>query len=359
MAFLKKKKTAQDPLANPKFRGAGFFENLRETIVGDIRPLTTVQIEITSVCGSKCGYCPHTTMAEKWHSRHISAEVMASLWPLLRNAHFAHLQGWGEPLLHPRFFDFVKFAAKAGCQTSTTSCGARLNEEILDRLVKEGPEVIAFSLVGTDSQSNKARAGADFDEVCANISKLAEKIGEAGHGPEIHLAYLLLADQMDAVKKLPDLMEKLDVKAAVVSTLDYLALPDQKELAFAPYEHEKIDKARKLLTEAADRAKAAGRQIIFGLPDEDTICETGCRENIANSLYVDADGQISPCVYLNVPARDTARENVVFGNSLEDNIWEIWKKPEYRDFRDSLVSGDTPAQCLHCPKRKEKVFLGE
>lgn len=353
--MFKKSRLTDDPLQNPKFSSPGLLEKLRDVFLGTERPLDTVQIEVTSHCGGRCSYCPHTAMADRWHSRHMKAETMASLWPLLQNATRAHLQGWGEPFLHPRFFDFIQFAAKAGCQTSTTSCGTNLSDEMMDKIIGSGLDVIAFSLAGTDAESNGSRANVPFDEVCASIGKLAAKIKKAGKGPEIHIAYLLLADQIDAVANLPELMEKLDAGCAVVSTLDYLPGSELADLAFAPNEAEKIKKAAIVLEAAAEHARLNGKTLIYALPDPQAEPPNGCRENIANSLYIDAEGQISPCVYLSIPAEKTDERNLDFGNSLEEDVWKIWRKPEYREFRQSLAAGQAPPQCQACPKRKESI----
>lgn len=353
--MFRKKTASGDPLQNPAFREPGLLDKLREVFLGVQKPLDTVQIEISSFCMGRCSYCPHTTMSKRWHSRHMEPEVLASLWPFLRNASRAHLQGWGEPLLHPRFFEYVKFAQKAGCQTSTTSCGLTLNEENIEKLAQSGLDVIAFSFVGTDENSNNARANVHFDKVCENIRKLSQKIAEYGQGPEIHLAYLLLADRMGAAAKLPFLMESLNATCAIVSTLDYLASPDHKNLAFTPSEENKLDQAKEILEAAAEQARLDNRLIVYGLPDSMINSPNGCRENISNSLYVDAEGQISPCIYLNIPAEKTENENVIFGNSLEEEVWRVWQKPEYREFRERLGAGEPPHACQNCPKRKESV----
>ncbi len=218
-----------------------------------------------------------------------------------------------------------------------------------------GLDVIAFSLVVTDPASNSARGNVNFDELCSTIQRLNEKKKQKGKGPEIHLAYLLLADRIEAAAKLPELMEKLDVKYAVVSTMDYVPEPELTPLAFHPEEAEKIAKAKTLLETAAAEAKLQDRLLIYGLPDPLTQCANGCRENISNSLYVNSEGQISPCVYLNIPAEKTGEKNLVYGNALEENVWTIWKKPEYREFRQRLAAGEAPMYCQACPKRKESL----
>lgn len=74
---------------------------------------------------------------------------------------------------------------------------------------------------------------------------------------------------------------------------------------------------------------------------------------MARSLYVDADGALSPCVYLNVPAdRDEPRRRV-FGNVLDDDPWAVWNSEAFGVFRAALAHNAPDACCLACPKRFE------
>lgn len=344
-----------DPLQNPSFKAPGLLEKLREAFLGISRPFDCIQVEVTSCCMGECLYCPHAAQAKDWNARHMSSEIYAKLWPLLRNSQRAHLQGWGEPLLHPSFFQFAALAQKAGCQVSTTSCGQIMTEEIAEKIMTSGMDLIAFSLAGTDEGSNSARKGISFARVCQSIECLRKAIGPASkRSPEIHLAYILLADRMDAARELPALMEMLDVEMTVVSTLDYLALPEQRELAFAPHEKEKIERARSILEEISRAAEKNGRIIYYSLPGSTPMPDAGgCRENVARSLYIDADGNVSPCVYLNVPGNDPASRRKNFGNVLHEDPLAIWKKEAYREFRDALVENRPDAVCETCPKRLE------
>lgn len=345
-----------DPLRNPVFKEPGILEILKDIFFGAHRPLDCVQIEVTSHCMGHCIYCPHTSQKKSWKSRHMDADIFARLWPLLRLSKRAHLQGWGEPLLHPRFFDFVALARKAGCQVSTTTCGLTMNPEYAGKIVDSGIDMIAFSLVGTDETSNSARAGVSLEKTADAIRTLGNMRKE--QMPEIHIAYLMLADRMDAVKKLPELMNELNVEMAVISTLDYLATPADKSLAFNPGEHQKINRAKVLLEDAKNAAAKNERIIHFALPGEKPVAHAGgCRENILKSLYVDAEGNISPCVYLNVPGNDGTDKRRVFGNVREKDAMEIWRSRDFVSFRNNLVENRPDSACLGCPKRHE-VELG-
>ncbi|HJB67184.1 MAG TPA: radical SAM protein [Candidatus Mailhella merdavium] len=344
-----------DPLQNPACR-VGFWKELKESLLGSPRKLDCVQIEVSSFCPGRCLYCPHTTDRERWNSRHMAAETFARLWPLLRQSGRAHLQGWGEPLLNPRFFDFAAFARKAGCAVSTTTCGLRMDDDIAARLVDSGIDVVAFSLAGTDERSNAPRAGVDFNRVVEAIRTL-QRIRRKKNGVhlEIHLAYLMLADSVEAVRGLPRLMDELDLHAAVISTLDYIPAPGMEALAFAPpfarEDAEKIETARAVLEETRRRVRAQGRDFYFALPGKAPAPQ--CRENTQRTVYVDADGNMSPCVYLNVPNGENGPKHCIFGNVRERDALDIWHDPAFAGYRARILTEQPPEGCAGCAKRFE------
>lgn len=345
-----------DPLADPSFTPLGIWESLKENFLGKTRPLACVQIGVTSLCGGHCVYCPHTTRA--WQGRNMSAETFASLWSLLHQTRRVHLQGWGEPLLHPRFMDFARLALKAGCRVSTTTSGVRMDKDLAKELVDSGIDIIAFSLVGTDAQSNAPRAGIPFDRVLESV-QLLQKIRNERQAVhlEIHFAYLMLASQMDAVRKLPSLMHELGIHAAIISTMDYIPDLSLAHEAFdppvTPEAREKIQEAKALLTEAAKEAAKLDTLIHYELPG---YSRNGCREEIGQTLYVDENGFFSPCVYTAVPGT-MPPDRLSFGQTGQDDSDDplaVWNRPEWKAFRNNLAQGNPHPRCLHCSKRFEK-----
>jgi len=334
-----------------KFRPPGFWETIREAFLGAQRMMDCVQVEVTSRCPGRCGYCPHTTRCDQWHARDMDMGTFERLWPLMRKASRVHLQGWGEPLLHPGFFDMAARARQAGCAVSTTTCGLCMNADIARKLIDSGIDIVAFSLAGTDAVSNAARHGVDFDRVCEAIGLLqgVRRSAMAVH-LEIHFAYLMLASDMEAVRALPGLAHRLGVHAVVVSTLGTIVEPGFEDDAFMPHEGEKLGRAAAVLAEAEAEAQRLGVAFHWSLPRPDAS-GTGCRENVARSLYVAADGSVSPCVYVNVPVDRLDPDRRVFGNVNATDPLEIWESPAFRRFRGGLAGGDPDLPCRTCPKR--------
>jgi MoaA/NifB/PqqE/SkfB family radical SAM enzyme len=335
------------------FRGPGFWERVRDRLLGVPRLLDCVQVEVTSRCPGRCTYCPHTTVREEWDSRDMDLDTFARLWPLMRRSGRAHLQGWGEPLLNPAFFDMAALARKAGCAVSTTTCGLLMDGDVAGKLVAGGLDIVAFSLAGTDAASNASRRGVDFDRVCEAVSTLDNaRRSSPGRHPTIHFAYLMLASAMEAVRGLPVLMQRLGVHGAVISTLDYIPTPELESEAFAPHETEKLARASAILKETEEEARRLGVGFHWVLPRPDAP-GVSCRENIFRCLFVAAGGDLSPCVYVNLPARGPDPKRRVFGNVRDQDPLAIWESDEFRRFRNRLASGRPDLPCVSCVKRFE------
>lgn len=279
----------------------------------------------------------------------------AALLPLIRATKRVHLQGWGEPLLHPRFFDYAAAAVRAGSAVSTTTYGLAVTEANAARLVTAGLDIAAFSLTGVDAATNASRTGVPFAKVREGILNLNRAKRLTGSDfPHVHLAYLMLASQTGAVSRLPALMRELDVPVAVVSTLDYIAAPGMEEEAYAPPETEKIARARAVLQEAARVAEESGRTIHYSLPGE--TGRNDCNEHIQSCMYIDAEGNIAPCIYVNLPITENDPCRRVFGSVLRKKPLDIWADPDYARFRSRLAGGDPDLPCQACAKRFERIY---
>ncbi len=65
------------------------------------------QIEISNHCNLSCNYCPHPN--QKRDKGYMSMETFKISIKLLKKCgqKIAYLHNFGEPLLHPKIFDFI------------------------------------------------------------------------------------------------------------------------------------------------------------------------------------------------------------------------------------------------------------
>lgn len=328
-----------------------------------LNPKDWMQIEVTSKCNAACAYCPRTVYREHWHDRFMSLDTFRRLLPALRKTRLAYLQGWGEPFLHPEFPAMVRLAKEAGCTVGVTTNGMLLTEQRLVQVMEAGLDILAFSLTGTTPERNDpARAGAPLVKVLEKMN-MVRRVKEQRHAtkPVVHIAYMLLRSGLDDLEGLPRLMADHGVEQAVVSVLDFEPGVELSEEVLAP----KDDRERHALEERFARLREAAVTLgvtihtpSFAPRGKD---EPVCAENVQRTLFVSADGEISPCVYANVPVdqAEYARQGqpapysrVTFGNVNDELLPVLWRGKAYEQFREGLEKNRPATICRNCPKRK-------
>src|SRR5512139_1023466 len=99
-----------------------------------IPSLDWIQVGVTSRCNALCSYCPRTVCGSAWADRDLPIETFSKLLPAFGKTGMVHLQGWGEPFLHPGFFEMVSLTKRAGCAVGTTTNGTLLRHALLERI---------------------------------------------------------------------------------------------------------------------------------------------------------------------------------------------------------------------------------
>jgi MoaA/NifB/PqqE/SkfB family radical SAM enzyme len=290
----------------------------------------------------------------------MSMETFMGLIPAFRHVGHVHLQGWGEPLLHPEFFRMVAQAKAAGCRVGTTTNGTLLDGDLSRRIVDSGIDMVAVSLAGADGEGHdRLRRGAPFRRVMDGMAALARTRAVAGVShPEIHVAYMLLASRMEDLERIPACLEGLGVQQVVISALDYVAGQTLAGEVIAPRDIGVGQVLQSRLEAVVAEGKARGLSVHYhlGFPGERQPC---CTENVQRALVVASDGTVTPCVYtsLEIPGafRWTHGERrpcvrLAMGNIHREPLQDIWRTEAYRQFRRSFSKGPLLAQCQTCPK---------
>lgn len=318
-----------------------------------------LQVAVTSHCNASCFYCPHTVYRQNWVSRHLSLATFQRLLPDLKKFNLLYLQGWGEPFLHPDFFTFVSLAKQAGCRVGATTNATLLTEARLARIVESGLDVLAFSLAGIGEANDARRQGTSFRQVLEAIQSLQEcKRRLRKITPHVHIAYMLLRSGLPDLDRLPRALQGLDISQVVISTLDLVAAPElakESLAAISPAENTE-------LTRRLEELAAAGARCGLPIHYAGTSFSSPpplCPENVLRAAVVSTQGEISPCVYTNVPAaagdyyvrgRPHPIKSLFFGN-LNDCSWqEIWRQSAYKNFRRSWQQGNLIGPCRSCLK---------
>ncbi len=327
--------------------------------------LDWLQVEITTFCNAACLYCPRTVYGSRWQNRHIDPAVFEKIGPALKRTGLAHLQGWGEPLLHPDFFRLVGLAKKSGCLVGTTTNGILMDDEKARQIAASGLDLISFSLAGTGPRNDAARRGTSLAGVLRAIESVAGARERSGTGrPAVHVSYLLLKSGLDDLARLPELLAGSGATEAVVSTLDFVPDESLAAEAFPPSDKRGLAAARSLIREVTREGEKRGLVIHHRLPG-DRILGRPCAENPLRAAFISAGGLVSACVFGCLPAKDRqiegepgspAGRGTTFGNLGDLSFSAVWRRRDYRSFRRKLEAGRPDQPCRTCPKLSGRTW---
>lgn len=127
-------------------------------------------IEPTSHCNLKCVMCPNKDLKPADRG-FMDVSLFRSLIDEMRDSvHEINLTHRGESLLHPEFFDMVRYAAGSGVVTKLHTNATLLDEDKARALLESGLDQLTFSFDGYDKEAyEKIRVNADFDKTLARI----------------------------------------------------------------------------------------------------------------------------------------------------------------------------------------------
>jgi MoaA/NifB/PqqE/SkfB family radical SAM enzyme len=327
--------------------------------------LDWIQVEISSHCNASCIYCPHFAFRTNWQNRFLSLGAFRGLMPAFAKTHLVYLQGWGEPFLHPQFFEMLQIAKKAGCMVGTTTNATLLNRKTIEKLVGQGLDVIGFSLAGIDQKNDKIRKGTSIKKVLERMEQIHRTKDKYGaRNPAIHIAYLLLRSGLDDLENLPQFLANTGAAQTVVSSLSYVVSPEMEKESMLASGAEYLELKDRLL-EVRREAVKLGADVHFHLvsPARNNF---SCSENIPGAVVVGSDGSLSPCVMKQIPVQGRnaywinrqahVQQNLSFGEIQNESLNTIWHRKPYRQFIREFCNGKGPVPCQNCLKKQIENF---
>jgi len=250
-----------------------------------------IQIEVTTACQLRCVFCPHTFMAREWMQTHMSWQVFASLLPSVRRGRLVHLQGWGEPLLHPRLWDMAMAIRERRGRVSVTTNALLLDKSAAKEACRIGLDLVAISVAGARKETNDSlRIGSDFEKICANIAYLC---GQRPR-PQVHLVMQMMKPNMEELPELINLAAGLGVDEVIAPNLDYA--PTKEVDTLRAFDRAVNSDYVKITKEATRRGEELRIKVhIYPLQPRDDILM--CDADPVHRVWVSVSGEAAPCPY--------------------------------------------------------------
>jgi len=321
---------------------------------------TYVQIEPVGQCNLRCKMCaiqfrqdgpPYGPLA------FMGFEKFTRIIDQFVNIEELHLQGLGEPMMHPRFFDMVAYAAERGIRVSTNSNLTLLNERRAERCVTSGLDTLHVSIDGTSAETyERIRVRAHFERVVHNLERLHAVRDRLGSKlPHLILVVVIMRQNLHELPALVRLAHQWSIERVFVQHLCHdfgeASLPvhyrPMREYIQAQTLFEEDPERIEYYFQAASRtAKESGIELRLPstrqrLHPPGTPGPTRCNWPWKGA-YISYQGYAMPCCMVSTPDR------INFGNVLEQGTEETWNNAPYQAFREQLASDEPPDICRSC-----------
>lgn len=312
------------------------------------KPFSAWQIELTTRCPLLCKMCIRSENSE-WQFQDMPLDDFKKILPYLKDVETVVLEGWGESLLHKDLSECVRLVKKEGPQVGFVTSGMGLTKDRVSELVEAGLDFVGFSIAGTTPETHDAiRVNSHLPEVLNAIRLFQEEQKRRGLlRPKMHIIFLMVKDNIHEVSSVPSFVKEAGIEEVVITNLCHtINLWQETQRVFvwenvkSPYEE--------IVTQAEVNARKLN--IRLKKPNLSASGVPVCAENPLRNLYIDAEGEVSPCVYLYPPLhspfkrifceKEYRTDKVSFGNIFKEPFSTVWNSSGYKDFRNRFIERD-------------------
>jgi MoaA/NifB/PqqE/SkfB family radical SAM enzyme len=179
------------------------------------------KIEIDQRCNLKCIMCFRESgiTSNEFMTLEYFKDVVDKLGPGLCEV-WPH--GFGEPMIHPQFFEMMEYLKEKGIMWSVATNGTYLNSENNKKLLETGAKTVRISMdAGKREEYERIRVGADFNLVMAGIMDLIRQRDEGGYKTKVALYSVVGVDTFKNVDDVVRLHYQLGTDHLTISDMSY------------------------------------------------------------------------------------------------------------------------------------------
>lgn len=267
-----------------------------------------IDIELTNRCNFHCLMCPTGTGMVKRKKGTLDNSIFNMILEQIR-PHKTPIRfiRWGEPLLHPELFNYIKKLHSIGSIVHINTNGSLMNEEIIEKIIASNLDSIKFSFQGVDKKSYSEMRNIDFFDQLLKIIELVHKKRGNRKKPFIHISTTITYENAQQVSQFKEQANQYADLVTVGRTI---------------LEH--IDPTKVKLNESAI-------QTLIELKKQESVVKKHpeCPE-VFDKLSINWDGTVSACC-------GDYDHKMLVGNLKSNTLAEIWKNRPMNRYRTLLA----------------------
>ncbi len=310
----------------------------------DCAYFNALHIEICSYCNLKCSHCPRTILNYDSKNRFMDFAVFKNIInSVSKNGVNLHIQGLGEPTMHPQFLDFIEYSSFCPniSNIAITSNCLYKNSNDYNLYFDKGLTQLVISLDSLHQDKvNILRAGTNAGKLLDNISAISAKhshklaintiINRINYHELDNIAAFLINNNIRRWSIEHELIVSNDASSTKHNYLNFdsnnkqsLNLAELKDLSVII--NAKYSKYFDLTTN------------FYTHPTKKNRCTMPW-----DILHISARGYIVPCCMYFIDSY------MNFGSITDIDINEIWLNDHFQHFRNTMYNSK-PCICTKCP----------
>lgn len=299
--------------------------NITKKPYTNAKPIS-ISIEPTTTCNLKCPECPSGLRKFSRDTGTISDKTINRIIDqFAKELIYVTFYFQGEPLLHPKFAEYVKLLKKEKLIIGTSTNAHFLTEETSKKIIDSGLDRLIISLDGSTADTyKKYRRGGDFDLVLKNIKAfMKQKKALKAKFPFVELQFIVFKHNEHQIEEIKALAKELGVDKLSLKTAQLYEFEDGNDLMPGLVKYSRYQKQ--------DDGKY---RIKSELPNK---CHRSTTTNV-----ITWDGNVVPCCF----DKDADHK---FGNIMNEDYNTIRKSEGYLSFRKQILKDRSQIEiCRNC-----------
>lgn len=299
-------------------------------------------VELINACNFRCTFCPQTTLQRKQRPMdfELATKVVRDLADMGHH-HPIRVHLLGEPLLYPRFFDFVDMAHDHGQRVLLATNGSRFSEKNVEGIFRTGLDEMVISLNTPEEELYLQQRGTNvsYADYVAGIERMVAEVARRGAPPMTRVNVLYDRARADSPEELARVRRICDEWIDVARRASGRDLPPAAEVVDLEYTKTTLVE----LLEGLELQWTAYHDWGEGGAPAAHFCSFPWRQ-----LAVLVDGQATACCV-------DAEGEISLGNVREQSVEEIWNGEALDRLREGFLA-DTAVdpRCMRCDVRHDK-----